>query len=162
LAISSSCYVFTALTDASSEQGLGDLNELPAQRSDTLSEQGLGDLHKSPEQRSNDPPNLKRGFEFMGPLVADMCQDDPAKRPKMSEVVVRFYDLAQNLSSWKLRSRVVGVGDNGIAKIFHSIPHWGRRLKYVARRVPPVPSPFSNGKSYFLRISSNGHAHFIQ
>ncbi|KAJ6590333.1 hypothetical protein B0H10DRAFT_2092561, partial [Mycena sp. CBHHK59/15] len=47
----------------------------------------------------------KRGFEFMEPLVADMVQTDPSLRPEMDEVVRRFGDIVQGLSSWKLRSR---------------------------------------------------------
>jgi hypothetical protein len=33
--------------------------------------------------------------------VADMCQDDPAKRPKMNEVVTLFDEIVRNLGSWK-------------------------------------------------------------
>jgi hypothetical protein len=42
----------------------------------------------------------------MEPLVADMVQDDPAKRPKMDEVVSRFREIEGKLSTWKLRSRI--------------------------------------------------------
>jgi hypothetical protein len=42
----------------------------------------------------------------MGPLVADMVQDDPAERPKMDEVVTRFLETKGKLSAWKLRSRI--------------------------------------------------------
>ncbi|KAJ6496871.1 hypothetical protein DFH09DRAFT_1103500 [Mycena vulgaris] len=46
----------------------------------------------------------KFGFAFMRPLVSDMVQDDPAKRPTIDEVVARFDEIRAGLSSWKLRS----------------------------------------------------------
>ncbi|KAJ7748427.1 hypothetical protein B0H16DRAFT_1553380 [Mycena metata] len=49
----------------------------------------------------------KLGFEFMRPLVSDMVQSDPAKRPTIDEVVSRFQEIHSRLSWWKLRSRVV-------------------------------------------------------
>ncbi|KAJ7630024.1 hypothetical protein DFH06DRAFT_1005613 [Mycena polygramma] len=48
------------------------------------------------------------GFGFMRPLVNDMVQDDPTKRPSIDQVVTRFAEIQRGLSSWKLRSRVVG------------------------------------------------------
>ncbi|KAJ6507345.1 hypothetical protein C8R47DRAFT_1209253 [Mycena vitilis] len=65
-----------------------------------------------------------RGFEFMRPLVDDMVQDDPMKRPKIDSdetaIVARFAEMIQKgLSSWKLRSyvphRVVGHWTSGAA-----------------------------------------------
>ncbi|KAJ7223890.1 hypothetical protein B0H12DRAFT_1030882, partial [Mycena haematopus] len=41
-------------------------------------------------------------------LVNDMVKDDPTKRPTADEVVVRFAEIQKGLSSWKLRSRVLG------------------------------------------------------
>jgi hypothetical protein len=83
----------------------------------------------------------KPGFEFMAPLVADMVQDDPLKRPTMDEVVSRFEDIRQRLSSWKLRSRVYNQKDHPIVGFFRSIGHWTRRIVFIINRVPPTPSP---------------------
>jgi hypothetical protein len=77
----------------------------------------------------------------MWPLVTDMTQDDPSKRPTMDEVVARFDEIVRGLSTWKLRSRVVGVRDLAIASFFRDFSHWGRRLKYIVQRVPPIPTP---------------------
>jgi hypothetical protein len=101
----------------------------------------------------------KLGFEFVAPLVADMCQDDPAKRPTMSEVVTRFDEIVQGLSTWKLRSRVVGVGDFAIASFFRDIPHWVRRLRYIASRVPAIPTLPPNGKRNCLLHVAASEAH---
>ncbi|KAF8134308.1 hypothetical protein EV363DRAFT_1131233, partial [Boletus edulis] len=47
----------------------------------------------------------KKGLGFMKPLVADMIQSDPSKRPAMDEVIARFDNICRSLSRWKLRSR---------------------------------------------------------
>ncbi|EGN92979.1 hypothetical protein SERLA73DRAFT_190357 [Serpula lacrymans var. lacrymans S7.3] len=111
-------------------------------------------------QRSNEPQNPfytdvyylgnviredfiqgKFGFEFMIPLVADMVQDDPAKRPSMDEVVIRFEKLRQELSTWKLRSRVIDKENDDTMGFFGGLTHWTRRVSFMIRRIPPVPIP---------------------
>jgi hypothetical protein len=110
--------------------------------------QGFPELHQP-----------KLGFEFVAPLVADMCQDDPAKRPSMSEVVTRFDEIVQGLSTWKLRSRVVSVGEFAIASFIRDIPHWVRRLRYIASRVPAIPILPPNGKRNRLPRVAASEAH---
>ncbi|KAH7920626.1 hypothetical protein BV22DRAFT_1020849 [Leucogyrophana mollusca] len=82
----------------------------------------------------------KMGFEFMEPLVNDMVQDDPAKRPTMDQVVERFDAMRKELSSWKLRSRVVTHEDSLIGGLFRGAAHWARRINFIAWGVPPVPN----------------------
>ncbi|KDQ51608.1 hypothetical protein JAAARDRAFT_41078 [Jaapia argillacea MUCL 33604] len=81
------------------------------------------------------------GFEFMEPLVADMVQDDPSKRPTIDEVEARFADIRKSLGSWKLRSRVVEMEDDSFSGFLRGIAHWRRRLWFIVRRVPAVPMP---------------------
>ncbi|EGO29274.1 hypothetical protein SERLADRAFT_456815 [Serpula lacrymans var. lacrymans S7.9] len=81
------------------------------------------------------------GFEFMEPLVNDMIQDDPAKRPTMDEVVPRFDQILKQISSWKLRSRVIGKEDGHITGLYLGVTHWTRRIGYIIRRVPAIPTP---------------------
>ncbi|KAF7422586.1 hypothetical protein PC9H_010742 [Pleurotus ostreatus] len=83
----------------------------------------------------------KLGFDFMKPLVADMTQADPTKRPTMDEVVERFEKIRKDLTPWKLRSRVVEVPESPFSKTFRNLGHWKRRIWFMARRVPPVPAP---------------------
>ena len=45
-------------------------------------------------------------LEFMVPLVNDMVQSDPAKRPNIRDVVNRVEQLRRSLPWWKLRSRI--------------------------------------------------------
>jgi len=79
----------------------------------------------------------KRGFEFMRELVSDMVNDDPSKRPAMSEVVARFEDIVKGLSNWELRSPVVDV--DAPWSIFRSTSHWTRQLGHIVRRLPAIP-----------------------
>ncbi|KAH0828802.1 hypothetical protein J3R83DRAFT_3250 [Lanmaoa asiatica] len=85
----------------------------------------------------------KPGFEFMKHLVADMVQADPSNRPTVDEVVVRFDEIRAGLSSWKLRSRVVDKEEEKIERVTRSLSHWARRIGFVARGVPAVPTPVS-------------------
>ena len=77
----------------------------------------------------------------MKPLIASMIQADPDKRPKMDEVVARFDDIRRGLSQRKLRSRVVDVYEDLIQRVIRSTSHWKRRIGFVARGVPAIPSP---------------------
>ncbi|KAJ3480767.1 hypothetical protein NLI96_g8118 [Meripilus lineatus] len=48
-----------------------------------------------------------KGLEFIIPLVADMVQDEPTKRPTMDQVVSRYDKMMRSLSYFRLRSRLV-------------------------------------------------------
>ncbi|KAF8547794.1 hypothetical protein OG21DRAFT_1568277 [Imleria badia] len=75
----------------------------------------------------------KLGFEFMKPLVADMIQPDPAKCPKMGEVVTRFDDIRRGLSYRKLRFRVVDVDEDLFERVVRTTSHWKRLSPGVFR-----------------------------
>ena len=77
----------------------------------------------------------------MKPLITSMIQADPEKRPKMDEVVARFDDIRLGLSQRKLRSRVVDVDEDLFERVVRTTSHWRRRIGFVARRVPAIPSP---------------------
>jgi len=83
----------------------------------------------------------KLGFEFIEGLVADMVQDDPQKRPSMDEVVSRFDQIRNGLSSWKLRSRIVNRDEPRFLGFFRSVVHWTRGIGRIVRRIPAVPTP---------------------
>ena len=76
----------------------------------------------------------------MKPLVVDMIQPNPAKRPKMDEVVARFDDIRRGLSHRRLRSRVIDVDEDPFERVIRTISHWKRRVELVVMRVPAVPS----------------------
>ena len=77
----------------------------------------------------------------MEPLIVDMIQPDPSKRPTMDEVMERFHAIRSNLSSWKLRSRVVDKEESLLDGIVRSTSHWMRRVKFMTRGVPAIPTP---------------------
>ncbi|KAL6303560.1 kinase-like domain-containing protein [Sparassis latifolia] len=81
------------------------------------------------------------GLEFMNGLVADMVQQEPKKRPTIDQVISRFDDIWPQLSSWKLRSELVRKHDDVLLRFFKIIRHVYRTVKYVAGRLPPLPTP---------------------
>ncbi|KAJ6538850.1 kinase-like domain-containing protein [Mycena vulgaris] len=100
----------------------------------------LGDMVRQMlTEGSPDNPKI-RGLGFMDGLVADMTNEDPAKRPTMADVVGRFSRIKAGLSQWKLRSRYAEEGENILVGIFRSTAHWVHQARYVVGRVPAVPS----------------------
>ncbi|KAH7889063.1 hypothetical protein F5I97DRAFT_785413 [Phlebopus sp. FC_14] len=84
----------------------------------------------------------KSGFGFMLRLVSDMVHPEPSKRPTIDEVVSRFDEIRRGLSSWELRSRIIDERDLDVfERGTRIVTHWIRRIGYVVRRVPPLPSP---------------------
>ena len=79
------------------------------------------------------------GFNFLRPLINDMIQDDPTKRPKMDEVITRFEEIVRKLSAWKLRSRTSSRRANIFQDIGHLFSHWKRKIVYVTNGTPAIP-----------------------
>ncbi|OJA09387.1 hypothetical protein AZE42_06820 [Rhizopogon vesiculosus] len=84
--------------------------------------------------------NVYRGLSFIEPLISDMLQDDPAKRPTMNEVMSRFKPTYEALSPWKLRSRAVMKKEWFIMRPFYDLFHWLRCLQFLWRHLPAIPS----------------------
>ncbi|KAI9455513.1 kinase-like domain-containing protein [Russula earlei] len=82
-----------------------------------------------------------KGFEFMEPLVTDMVQDDPMKRPTMEAVVTRFSEIRGKLSTWKLRSRIARKNELWPVTVWRSISHWCRTVGYVLGGKAAIPEP---------------------
>ncbi|KAJ8509192.1 hypothetical protein ONZ45_g8610 [Pleurotus djamor] len=101
----------------------------------------VGNLIKEGYTEGSQFAQRKLGFDFMKPLVADMTNPDPSKRPTMDEVVARFEKIRKGLSSWKLRSRVVKANEIYVVGLVRSIGHLARRVVYVATGVPAIPTP---------------------
>jgi hypothetical protein len=80
-----------------------------------------------------------RGLSLIRPLVLEMCQDNPAKRPTMKEVVPRFEALIGNLPWWKLRSRVIPKNEHIFLRILQFPRHWARQVIAIAKRRPAIP-----------------------
>ena len=82
-----------------------------------------------------------KGFEFMAPLVTDMVQDDPTKRPTMDDVVKRFSEIKTKLSTWKLRSRLPRKNEIWPVTAFKTVRHWYWTVGYVLGRKAAIPEP---------------------
>ncbi|TFK74336.1 hypothetical protein BDN72DRAFT_955945 [Pluteus cervinus] len=80
------------------------------------------------------------GTCFLRPLVDDMTQSDPEKRPTIDEVVTRFEGICKKLSTWKLRSRPIPREGRILKGLRNHAWHWKRRVVYVTRGIPPIPS----------------------
>jgi len=80
------------------------------------------------------------GLEFLEPLIKDMVQDDPSKRPDMNEVVRRFEDIRKELSYSQLRTGLVFRSSVNRKRLRRAFTHWLQRLRYIILRLPPVPS----------------------
>ncbi|KAG2364053.1 hypothetical protein BDR07DRAFT_1280698 [Suillus spraguei] len=79
-------------------------------------------------------------WRFMEPLVSDMTQTDPTRRPTMDEVMSRFVPTYNALSPWKLRSRAVMKEEWIIMRPFRGLFHWLRCIRFLWRRLPAIPS----------------------
>lgn len=77
----------------------------------------------------------------MGPLVTDMVQEDPGKRPSMDEVVSRFSEVKSKLSTWKLRSRIARRNEIWPVAAWKSVAHWYRTVGYVVANKAAIPQP---------------------
>ena len=77
----------------------------------------------------------------MEPLIADMTQEDPQKRPTVQEVASRFAEIRRGLSIWKLRSRVVRRNENWPLRILRSSRHLFRTAGYIIARKTAIPEP---------------------
>ena len=77
----------------------------------------------------------------MEPLIADMTQEDPQKRPTAQEVVSRFAEIRRGLSFWKLRSRVVRRDEGWPMRVLRLGRHVCRTTRYILGRKAAIPEP---------------------
>ena len=77
----------------------------------------------------------------MKPLIADMTQEDPQKRPTVQEVVSRFAEIRRGLSIWKLRSRVARIDEVWPTRVLRSGKHLFCTAGYILARKAAVPEP---------------------
>ncbi|KAG2353295.1 hypothetical protein BDR07DRAFT_1433731, partial [Suillus spraguei] len=78
-----------------------------------------------PEFQNQQLLDVYRGLGFMEPLVSDMTQTDPTRRPTMDEVMSRFAVMKEE---WI------------IMRPFRGLFHWLRCLRFLWRRLPAIPS----------------------
>ncbi|KAI0040918.1 hypothetical protein FA95DRAFT_1683534 [Auriscalpium vulgare] len=86
------------------------------------------------------------GFEWLEALVGDMCHEDPSMRPPIGVVASQFAEVSSTLTTWKLRSRLVGRKDSFIFGPYRWIRHVYRTTGYILTRTPAVPMPRDDGQ----------------
>lgn len=72
-----------------------------------------------------------------------MCQDDPTKRPTMSEVVSRFEEITKALPWWKLRSRVMEKSESRFISALGLPGHWAKQAYRIMRQIPALPQKYT-------------------
>ena len=77
----------------------------------------------------------------MNPLIDNMTDADPSKRPTMDKVVERFEDIRHSLSWWKLRSRLSYRSDFAITRYLSAPVHLFRMAVHIARSHSAIPVP---------------------
>ena len=77
----------------------------------------------------------------MRPLVSEMIQADPSKRPTSQEVVQRFTELLSTIKPQRLRSRLRPVHEDPVDAWFRNIRHRLRTWRYIIFRKPALPLP---------------------
>ncbi len=102
---------------------------------------GSGGATLSPTMLTMSHSQRAYGFAFMQPLIDDMVQREPSKRPTISQARSRFEELRGSLSERKLRARVVYGDQFAIVGFFRSLRHYFRTRARIFRRVPALPCP---------------------
>ncbi|TBU31673.1 kinase-like domain-containing protein [Dichomitus squalens] len=82
-----------------------------------------------------------RGLDFMQPLVDEMVQTEPGKRPTIQQVVSQFELLMGSLSTWRPRSRLATRNENWLIRSIRVIAHAFRTIFYVLTLRPALPKP---------------------
>ena len=70
-----------------------------------------------------------------------MVHEDPTKRRTMSEVVTRFAEMKDKLSTWKLRSRMSRENEIWPVTAWRTVGCWCRTVGYVFTRKAALPEP---------------------
>ncbi|KAI0363368.1 hypothetical protein BV20DRAFT_958430 [Pilatotrama ljubarskyi] len=82
-----------------------------------------------------------KGAEFLSPLVDDMVQDDPAKRPTIQDAVRRLSDLVKTAGGRKMRARLTPRNEDPGDAFFAKIAHAFRTARYIITRKSAIPIP---------------------
>ena len=79
------------------------------------------------------------GFEFMRDLVSEMTHEDPARRPMIEDVVVRFARICESLSTFKMRSPITSKKQPSLFTAFRGVRQAIRSLYYVVSNRTAIP-----------------------
>ena len=77
----------------------------------------------------------------MEDLIASMTHGDPAKRPRIEEVLERLIKIRKSLSKSKLRSRILSRNLPRRLRVLKQSRQIIRTIQYIVSRQPPIPDP---------------------
>ncbi|KAJ2934077.1 hypothetical protein H1R20_g2981, partial [Candolleomyces eurysporus] len=82
------------------------------------------------------------GFNWLIPLINEMTDKDPNKRPTIGEVVVKFDAAVSKISEWTLRSRFVVSWSEleWYTRLTKTVPFTIRKFRFIANRTPAIPT----------------------
>ncbi|KAI0258489.1 kinase-like domain-containing protein [Gloeopeniophorella convolvens] len=80
-----------------------------------------------------------KNFGFIEALVGEMTGEDPARRPRMDEVVARFAEARRGMCAWELRARIVHRGESWHLKPWRTLSHWSRIAVDTFMRCAAIP-----------------------
>lgn len=81
-----------------------------------------------------------RGMAFLSPLVEEMMRVDPATRPHIDDVIVKFREVKGRLHWWTLRARLMRKDERGLSRLRRDFVHVLRTFGYIIIRRPAIPS----------------------
>ncbi|KAF8519868.1 kinase-like domain-containing protein [Hysterangium stoloniferum] len=78
-------------------------------------------------------------LEFVRPLVSEMIQNDPKKRPTIFQVVSRMDEIISTFNEFQLRCRLIRRTEHMPFRLIRDVIHFMRQARFVVGRVPPMP-----------------------
>ena len=79
-------------------------------------------------------------------LINSMTNEDPAKRPRIEEVLQTFARIRRSLSKAKLRSAIISRKAPKVFVVVQRAMHSIRTMKYILSRLPSIPDPYTPAK----------------
>lgn len=82
----------------------------------------------------------RQSLDFLQPLISEMTATDPAKRPKMTQVLTKYELALANCPDKKLWARLAGSGGG----VFAGFSHWLKMRKFRKKGLSAIPSPLKS------------------
>lgn len=79
----------------------------------------------------------------MEDLISSMTHENPARRPRIEEVLQNFARIRQSLSKAKLRSTIISRKAPRVFGVIKRARHSVRTVEYILSRRPAIPDPYT-------------------
>jgi len=88
----------------------------------------------------------------MEDLIASMTHENPARRPRIEEVLERLIKIRKSLSKGKLRSAIVSRKVPKFLRVVKQSRQSIRTIRYIVSRRPPIPDPIVQPASRVVQL----------